>query len=172
MRRSFIIILNATGHGGTSKPSDGLHTKFLRCNHEDMVAAQHRLVTERLGVKQQRLVIGNSMGGMHTWLWGVNEPDWNGGNDTTQPKSARVASVFYGIATDCGKLAHQKPAATSALAGKVVDGRLDAPCAAIADERPRHHRAREVLRRRAAPVVADCAASLTTRQTASNCPPP
>ena len=74
--RYFIIIPDAIGHGGTSKPSDGLRTKFPRYNYEDMVAAQYRLVTEGLGIKRLRLVMGNSMGGMHTWLWGVNYPDF------------------------------------------------------------------------------------------------
>lgn len=73
--RYFIILPDAIGHGKSSKPSDGLRAKFPRYNYDDMVAAQHRLVTEHLGIKRLRLVIGNSMGGMHTWLWGVKYPD-------------------------------------------------------------------------------------------------
>jgi homoserine O-acetyltransferase len=72
----FIIIPDSIGHGKSSRPSDGMRAKFPRYNYEDMVAAQYRLVSEGLGVKHLRLVIGNSMGGMHTWLWGVKYPDF------------------------------------------------------------------------------------------------
>ncbi len=110
------------GAGKSSKPSDGLRAKFPRYNYDDMVAAQYRLVTEGLGIRRLRLVIGNSMGGMHTWIWGVhypdfmdalvpmasqpsemssrnwmmrrmlinsirNDPDWNSGNYTKQPRA-------------------------------------------------------------------------------------
>lgn len=74
-RRHYIIIPDAIGTGRTSKPSDGLRGAFPRYNYDDMVAAQHRLVTEGLGIPRLRLVIGNSMGGMHAWLWGTNYPD-------------------------------------------------------------------------------------------------
>lgn len=73
--RYFIILPDAIGHGKSSKPSDGLRARFPRYNYDDMVVAQHRLVTEHLGIKRLRLVIGNSMGGMHTWLWGVKYPE-------------------------------------------------------------------------------------------------
>lgn len=73
-QKYFIIIPDALGHGKSSKPSDGLRAKFPRYNYDDMVSAQHRLVTEGLGVKHLRLVLGNSMGGMHTWLWGTTYP--------------------------------------------------------------------------------------------------
>lgn len=73
--RYFIILPDAIGAGKSSKPSDGLRTKFPRFNYDDMVHAHYRLVTEGLGIKHLRLVIGNSMGGMHTWLWGVHYPD-------------------------------------------------------------------------------------------------
>lgn len=73
-QKYFIIIPDALGHGKSSKPSDGLRAKFPRYNYDDMVSAQHRLVTEGLGVKHLRLVLGNSMGGMHTWLWGTTHP--------------------------------------------------------------------------------------------------
>ena len=72
----FIILPDALGAGKSSKPSDGLRAKFPRYNYDDMVAAQYRLVTEGLGVRHLRLVLGNSMGGMHTWMWGVNYPDF------------------------------------------------------------------------------------------------
>jgi homoserine O-acetyltransferase len=73
--RHFIIIPDSIGLGGSSKPSDGLRTDFPRYSYGDMVAAQHRLVAEHLGVRHLRLVIGNSMGGMHAWMWGVRYPD-------------------------------------------------------------------------------------------------
>jgi homoserine O-acetyltransferase/O-succinyltransferase len=73
--RYYIIIPDSVGHGRTSKPSDGLKTRFPRYNYEDMVDAQYRLVNEGLGIRHLRLVIGNSMGGMHTWIWGVKYPD-------------------------------------------------------------------------------------------------
>jgi homoserine O-acetyltransferase len=70
----YIIIPDSLGHGKSSKPSDGMKTAFPKYDYDDMVDAQYRLVTEGLGVKHLRLVIGNSMGGMHTWLWGVKYP--------------------------------------------------------------------------------------------------
>jgi homoserine O-acetyltransferase/O-succinyltransferase len=72
----FIILPDAIGAGKSSKPSDGLRAKFPRYNYADMVAAQYRLVTEGLGIKHLRLVIGNSMGGMHVWLWGSAYPQF------------------------------------------------------------------------------------------------
>jgi homoserine O-acetyltransferase len=73
--RYFIILPDAVGHGRSSKPSDGLKIKFPKYNYEDMVDAQYRLVTEGLGLRRLRLVLGNSMGGMHAWVWGVKYPD-------------------------------------------------------------------------------------------------
>ena len=72
----YIIIPDGIGHGKSSKPSDGMKTSFPKYNYDDMVEAQYRLVTEGLGIKHLRLVIGNSMGGMHTWLWGEKYPDF------------------------------------------------------------------------------------------------
>lgn len=71
----FIIIPDALGTGRSSKPSDGLKANFPHYDYADMVQGQYRLVTEGLGVKHLRLVLGNSMGGMQTWLWGVTYPD-------------------------------------------------------------------------------------------------
>ena len=70
----FIIIPDSLGHGKSTRPSEGLKAKFPRYNYDDMVLAQYRLLTEGLGIKHVRLVIGNSMGGMHTWLWGQKYP--------------------------------------------------------------------------------------------------
>jgi len=72
----YIIIPDSIGHGQSSKPSDGMKTAFPKYDYADMVDAQHRLVTEGLRLRHLRLVIGNSMGGMHTWLWGVRYPQF------------------------------------------------------------------------------------------------
>ena len=72
--KHFIILPDAIGHGKSAKPSDGLRAKFPRYNYDDMVAAQYRLLTEGLGIKHLRLVLGNSMGGMETWIWGTRYP--------------------------------------------------------------------------------------------------
>jgi homoserine O-acetyltransferase/O-succinyltransferase len=72
--RYFIIIPDGIGHGGSSKPSDGLRTRFPRYDFDDMVRAQYRLLTEHLGVRHLRLIIGGSIGGMQAWLWGERYP--------------------------------------------------------------------------------------------------
>jgi len=72
----YIIIPDGLGHGKSSKPSDGMKTAFPRYNYDDMVDAHYRLVREGLGIKHLRLVIGNSMGGMHTWIWGGRYPQF------------------------------------------------------------------------------------------------
>ena len=126
----YIIIPDGIGHGKSAKPSDGMKTAFPKYDYTDMVDAQYRLVTEGLGIKHLRLVIGNSMGGMHTWIWGVryprlmdalvpmasqptemaarnwmlrrmmletirNDPDYNGGNYTSQPRMMKYAIAAY-----------------------------------------------------------------------------
>jgi homoserine O-acetyltransferase len=167
--RYYIIIPDSIGHGKSSKPSDGMKTAFPKYNYEDMVDAQVRLVREGLGVKHLRLVIGNSMGGMHTWIWGVkypdlmdvlvpmaaqptemaarnwmlrrmmietirNDPDYNGGNYTTQPRMMKYAVAAYGIATAGGTLGYQTLAPTAAKADRMVDDRLATPIAADAND--------------------------------------
>jgi homoserine O-acetyltransferase len=72
----FIVLPDGIGHGKSSKPSDGIHAKFPRYGYRDMIEAQYRLLTEGLGVNHARLVMGTSMGGMHTWLWGELHPDF------------------------------------------------------------------------------------------------
>jgi homoserine O-acetyltransferase len=74
--RYYLIIVDNLGHGRSSKPSDGLHARFPRYGYHDMVAAQYRLLTEGLNVNHLRLVIGTSMGGMHTWVWGETHPEF------------------------------------------------------------------------------------------------
>ncbi len=69
-----IVLPDAIGHGLSSKPSNGLGTAFPRYGYGDMVRAQHLLVFEHLGLDRLRLVLGTSMGGMHTWMWGQAYP--------------------------------------------------------------------------------------------------
>ena len=132
--RYFIILPDNVGHGGSSKPSDGLRMQFPRYRYTDMVKLQHALVTQGLGLSHLRLVIGTSMGAMHTWMWGylfpefadglvplasnpveiagrnrvwrkalvdaiVTDPEWNGGNYTTQPRGMSSAIGFLLMAT-------------------------------------------------------------------------
>ncbi|AND91706.1 alpha/beta fold hydrolase [Bradyrhizobium diazoefficiens] len=165
----YIIIPDGIGHGKSSKPSDGMKTGFPKYDYDDMVEAQYRLVTEGLGVKHLRLVIGNSMGGMHTWLWGEkypkamdalipmasqptemasrnwmlrrimldtirNDPDYNGGNYSSQPRMMKYAVTAYGIASIGGTLAYQSQAPTAAKADKIVDERLATPITADAND--------------------------------------
>ena len=72
----FIVLPDGIGHGKSSKPSDGLRAKFPRYGYRDMVEADYRMLTETLGVNHLRLVMGTSMGGMHTWLWGEAHPEF------------------------------------------------------------------------------------------------
>ncbi len=126
IERFFIVLTDGIGHGKSSKPSDGLHARFPRYGYIDMVEAQYRLLTEHLGVNHLRLVMGTSMGGMQTWVWGErhpefmdalmplasvpwqisgrnrvfrrvvmdairNDPEWRGGEYTTEPPSLKTA---------------------------------------------------------------------------------
>ncbi|MGZ8843554.1 MAG: alpha/beta fold hydrolase [Pyrinomonadaceae bacterium] len=72
----FIILADGIGHGRSSKPSDGLHGKFPHYTYDDMVAAHYEVLTKKLGVNHLRLVMGTSMGGMQTWVWGETYPDF------------------------------------------------------------------------------------------------
>ena len=127
--RYFLIMPDAVGFGESSKPSDGLRAGFPRYGYHDVITAQYRLLTEGLGVNHLRLVMGTSMGGMLTWMWGErypdfmdalmplgslptqisgrnriwrrviidairNDPEWNGGNYTTQPQSLRTVQLM------------------------------------------------------------------------------
>jgi homoserine O-acetyltransferase len=75
----FIVIPDGIGAGRSSKPSDGLRDTFPQYRYRDMVEAQYRLITEGLGIRHLRLVMGTSMGGMHTWMWGGMYPDFMDG---------------------------------------------------------------------------------------------
>jgi homoserine O-acetyltransferase len=72
----FIILPDGIGHGKSSKPSDGMHAKFPRYDYDDMVAAHYALVTKGLHVNHLRLVMGTSMGCMHSFVWGETYPDF------------------------------------------------------------------------------------------------
>lgn len=77
--RYFIVLPDGIGHGGSSKPSDGLRAQFPSYDYDDMVVAQHRLLTEHLGVNHLRLIMGTSMGCMHGWVWGYTHPTFMDG---------------------------------------------------------------------------------------------
>jgi homoserine O-acetyltransferase len=72
----YVILPDNIGHGASSKPSDGLRMKFPRYDYNDMVSAQHRMLTEKLGVKKLKLILGTSMGCMHAFVWGETHPDF------------------------------------------------------------------------------------------------
>jgi len=157
----FLILPDAVGAGRSTKPSNGLRMKFPRYNIDDLVDAQYRLVTEGLGIRHLRLVIGNSGGGMQTWTWGTkypdfmdalvpmasqpaemsarnwmmrrmmietirSDPEWKDGNYTEQPRSLKIANVFFGLATSGGTLNYQRLAPTRERADKMVEDRLAA----------------------------------------------
>ena len=161
-RRYYVILPDAIGAGKSTKPSDGLRAAFPKYNYDDMVDGQYRLLTEHLGIKHLRVIVGNSMGGMQTWIWGVkypafmdalvpmasqpsemssrnwmlrrliidsikNDPEWNGGNYTKQPKSLQFASVFFGIAKLGGNQGLYKAAPTREKADAILNQRLTAP---------------------------------------------
>jgi homoserine O-acetyltransferase len=167
--RYFIILPDALGHGKSSKPSDGLRMKFPRYNTEDMAAAVHRLVTEHLGLKRVRVVLGNSMGGMETWILATKYPafmdlavplasspgemagrnwllrrmiiesiradqDWKDGNYTVQPKSVRLAQLFFQTATNGGNQALARALPTLEKSDALLDARLKAPFTADAND--------------------------------------
>ena len=151
----FIVMPDDIGHGKSSKPSDGLRAKFPRYGYQDMLTAEHRLLTEHLGVNHLRLVMGTSMGGMHTWLWGErwpdfmdalmplasvpgqisgrnrvwrrvvidairNDPEWQGGNYTKQPQSARTAAQMLWLVSSNPVIRHRR-SPTLAQADKEID---------------------------------------------------
>ncbi|MEP6603412.1 MAG: alpha/beta fold hydrolase [Spartobacteria bacterium] len=86
----FIVLPDGIGHGKSTKPSDGMHAKFPHYGYIDMVEAQYRLLTDGLGVNHARLIMGTSMGGMHTWLWGETHPDFM---DALMPLASLPAQI-------------------------------------------------------------------------------
>ncbi len=88
--RYYLVIPDNLGHGRSSKPSDGLRARFPEYGYLDMVEAQYRLLTEGLHVNHLRLVMGTSMGGMHTWLWGEIHPEFM---DALMPLASLPAQI-------------------------------------------------------------------------------
>jgi homoserine O-acetyltransferase/O-succinyltransferase len=86
----FIVLPDGIGHGRSAKPSDGLRAKFPQYGYTDMVDAQYRLLTEGLKVNHLRLVMGTSMGGMHSWVWGERHPDFM---DALMPLASLPAQI-------------------------------------------------------------------------------
>src|SRR5580698_103282 len=74
--RYYVILPDNIGYGKSSKPSDGMHAHFPQYDYEDMVASQHELLEKGLGVNHLRLILGTSMGCMHSWVWGETYPDF------------------------------------------------------------------------------------------------
>ncbi|ALW85094.1 hypothetical protein AUC43_08325 [Hymenobacter sedentarius] len=86
----YIILPDAIGHGKSSKPSNGLRMQFPKYTYDDMVLADYRLLTEKLGVGHARLIMGTSMGGMETWVWGYKYPDFM---DALMPLASLPAEI-------------------------------------------------------------------------------
>jgi homoserine O-acetyltransferase len=86
----FIILPDNVGHGESSKPSDGLHMRFPHYEYDDMIELQYRLLTQGLGVDHLRLVMGTSMGGMHSWLWAEQHPNFM---DAAMPLASQPVEI-------------------------------------------------------------------------------
>jgi len=72
--RYYVVLPDNIGHGGSSKPSDGMRMHFPKYDYDDMIEAQHRMLTEGLGITHLRLIMGTSMGCMHSFVWGETYP--------------------------------------------------------------------------------------------------
>jgi len=167
--RYYIILPDAVGTGQSTRPSEGRRANFPHYNYDDMVLAQYRLVTEGLGVKHLRLVLGNSMGGMQTWIWGVRYPDfmdavvpmaslpiamsgrnwmlrrmltrsiredpeWNGGNYTVQPRGMQSHLLIYRLATAGGNQGLYRQAPSAAKADDLIARDLAQPFSGDAND--------------------------------------
>jgi homoserine O-acetyltransferase len=154
----YIVLIDDIGHGKSSKPSDGLRMKFPRYTYDDMVVAEYRVLTEKLKIDHLRLVMGTSMGGMHTWLWGEaypdfmdalmplaslpvqiagrnrmmrkmymdsirNDPEWNNGEYTKQPRGLADA-IHILLIMGSSPLQWQKEAPDRDSADKLLDDRV------------------------------------------------
>jgi homoserine O-acetyltransferase len=154
--RYFIVLPDGIGHGKSSKPSDGLHAHFPQYDYDDMVAAHYRLLSEGLGVNHLRLVLGTSMGCMHSLVWGEtypdfmdalmplacqpvqiagrnrlwrkmvmdairNDPDWKGGEYTTEPQQSLRTALDFLIIAGSAPLLMQKNMPTRDAADKFLD---------------------------------------------------
>jgi len=150
-RTHFIILPDGIGHGQSSRPSDGLRTKFPRYTYADMVTAQHRLLTEGLKVNHLKLVMGTSMGGMHTWMWGEAYPDFMDGLVPLASVPTQIAgrnrmwrkmiidSIRNDPAWNGGNYSAQPPGLEGAarilvlMAGSTMQAQKDAPTRDAAD---------------------------------------
>ena len=154
-RKFFIVVPDGLGHGKSSKPSDGLRARFPHYGYRDMVQAEYRLLTEGLHVDHLRLVMGTSMGGMQTWMWGEEHPEfmdalmplaslptqvagrnrmwrkigidairqdpqWNGGDYTTQPAGLRVAAEML-VLVSSNSILRQQAAPTREAADALLE---------------------------------------------------
>jgi homoserine O-acetyltransferase len=90
INRYFVILPDGIGHGKSSKPSDGMHAHFPAYDYDDMVAAQHLLVTRGLGIQHLRLIVGTSMGCMHSFVWAETYPDFM---DALMPMACLPAQI-------------------------------------------------------------------------------
>jgi homoserine O-acetyltransferase len=86
----YLILPDSIGSGGSSKPSDGLHAHFPKYDYADMVAAQHEMLTKGLHVNHLRLVMGTSMGCMHSWMWGETYPEFS---DALMPLACQTVEI-------------------------------------------------------------------------------
>ena len=155
----FIVLIDDIGHGKSSKPSDGLRMKFPHYTYDDMIVAEYRVLTEKLKVDHLRLVMGTSMGGMHTWLWGEaypgfmdalmplaslpvqiagrnrmmrrmymdsirNDPEWNNGDYTKQPRGLADA-IHILMIMGSSPLQMQKDAPDRDSADKYLEDRVE-----------------------------------------------
>jgi homoserine O-acetyltransferase len=154
----FIVLIDDIGHGKSSKPSDGLHMKFPHYTYDDMIVAEYRVVTEKLKIDHLRLVMGTSMGGMHTWMWGEayadfmdalmplaslpvqiagrnrmmrkmymdsirNDPEWNNGEYSKQPRGLADA-IHILLIMGSSPMQMQKDAPDRDSADKYLDDRV------------------------------------------------
>jgi homoserine O-acetyltransferase len=159
LTRYYVILPDDIGHGASSKPSDGLHARFPRYGYTDMVAAEHALVVDGLKVDHLRLVMGTSMGCMHSWMWaeqwpqamdavmalaclpnqiagrnrewrkmvidGIEQdPDWNHGEYTRQPRGALVNAHSLLLVAGSSPMADQKKMPTRDAADQNVAAEL------------------------------------------------
>lgn len=153
--RYYIILPDGIGHGKSSKPSDGLRAHFPHYDYTDMITAQHDLLTDGLEVNHLLIVMGTSMGGMHTWMWGemypdfmdglmplaslpgpmsgrnrmmrrmmkddiVEDPGYDGGDYTTEPRGLRAALQLMFMMTSSPRQL-QKQAPTTAAADAYIE---------------------------------------------------
>ena len=154
--RYFIILPDNVGHGKSSKPSDGMHAHFPSYEYDDMVTAQHELVEKGLGINHLRLILGTSMGCMHSWIWaetypqfmdalmplaclpvqiagrnrmwrrmvidGIrNDPEWKGGDYTSQPRAGIEVAVDFLLIAGSAPLLMQASYPTRDAADKYLE---------------------------------------------------